>query len=87
MTITNAASGPAASSALEASAPASAASGVSQDVFLQLLVAQLRNQDPLNPTDSSEFMSQMAQFSQLEQTISIRERIDEIAAAVLGVKS
>jgi flagellar basal-body rod modification protein FlgD len=39
-----------------------------QDQFLNLLIAQLKNQDPLNPIDNAEFMAQLAQFSQLEQT-------------------
>ncbi len=38
-----------------------------KDAFLQLLVNQLRNQDPLNPVNDKEFLAQMAQFSSLEQ--------------------
>ncbi len=61
--------------------PASTASGASQTArarkadelgkmdFLNLLVTQLRYQDPLNPIDDREFMAQLAQFSALEQMI------------------
>lgn len=39
-----------------------------QGDFLQLLVTQLKNQDPLKPTDNTEFVAQLAQFSQLDQS-------------------
>ena len=41
--------------------------GMGQDAFFNLLLAQLQNQDPLNPMEGTEFTSQLAQFSQLEQ--------------------
>ncbi|MBX2818743.1 MAG: flagellar hook capping protein [Rhodothermaceae bacterium] len=46
---------------------------LSRDDFLQLLVTQLGNQDPLNPMDGQEFAAQLAQFSSLEQLININE--------------
>lgn len=53
----------------------------SEQMFLKLLVAQLQNQDPLNPTDSTQFVSQLAQFSELEQVMAIRSDADQIATA------
>jgi len=48
----------------------------SEDEFLQLLVAQLQNQDPMNPTDSTQFVSELAQFSELDQVMAIRSDIE-----------
>jgi flagellar basal-body rod modification protein FlgD len=44
-----------------------------EQTFLKLLVSQLQNQDPLNPTDSNQFVSQLTSYSQLEQLIGIRQ--------------
>ena len=68
------------SSSSSSSNAASALGGTAptEQMFLQLLVAQLQNQDPLNPTDSSQFVSQLAQFSQLEQTMAIRTDADTL---------
>ncbi len=44
----------------------SANSSLDKDAFLQLLVTQMQYQDPLEPTDNTEYMSQLAQFSELE---------------------
>jgi len=46
-----------------------------KDEFLQLLVAQLKNQDPMNPMNSEEFAAQLAQFSSLEQLIEINDTL------------
>lgn len=49
-----------------------------QDIFMQLLVAQLRHQNPMNPADGIEFMTQLTQFSQLEQMMSVRKELESI---------
>ncbi|MFT3865957.1 MAG: flagellar hook capping FlgD N-terminal domain-containing protein [Solirubrobacterales bacterium] len=59
------------------------ADGFSKDEFLQLLVAQMKNQDPLNPVGSQEFMSQMTAFSTLEQITNVavaNEEMNQMAA-------
>lgn len=53
-----------------------------KDTFLQLLVAQIRNQDPLKPTDGVEFLSQLAQFSSLEQSIQLKDEVASVRKAV-----
>ncbi|MDZ7638764.1 MAG: flagellar hook capping FlgD N-terminal domain-containing protein [Bryobacterales bacterium] len=50
----------------------------SKQTFLTLLVAQIKNQNPLEPADGTEFLSQLAQFSELEQLISIRQELEAI---------
>ena len=67
-----------------ASAAATAAkteNTLGQDEFLTLLVAQLQNQDPLNPTDATEFTAQLAQYSQLEQLFNLNDAMDGLTAA------
>ena len=46
--------------------------------FLQLLIAQLQNQDPLNPTDSTAFVSQLASFSSVEQGVNTNSKLDRL---------
>lgn len=50
------------------------------DTFLTLLTTQLENQDPLEPTDTNQFVDQLTQFSELEQGVEQNETLNEIAA-------
>ena len=47
----------------------------SEQTFLKLLVAQIQNQDPTNPTDPVQFVGQLTQYSELEQLIDINQGI------------
>jgi flagellar basal-body rod modification protein FlgD len=58
--------------------PIDASSLANQNVFLQLLVAQLKNQDPEHPADGTPFVTQLAQFTTLEQTTQSRGDLDQI---------
>jgi len=58
-----------------------------KDDFLKLLVGQLKNQDPLNPTSDTDFIGQMAQFSQLEQTTNMATANDKLIAEQRGARS
>lgn len=51
------------------------------DQFLKLLVTQLKNQDPLNPTDSSQFTNQLVQYSQVEQQIKTNDNLTKLINA------
>lgn len=46
--------------------------------FLELLVAQLKNQDPLDPVNNDQFVTQLASFSSLEQLMSINEGVGKL---------
>jgi flagellar basal-body rod modification protein FlgD len=54
---------------------------VDYDAFLNLLVAQMKNQDPTNPMDSTEYVAQLASFSQVEQSVQINTRLESLLQA------
>ncbi len=49
-----------------------------KDEFLQLLVAQLKNQDPIEPVKNEAFLAQLATFSSLEQLVAIKDGINKL---------
>jgi flagellar basal-body rod modification protein FlgD len=74
------------------SSTATASKELDKDAFLQLLVSQLKNQDPLNPMKDTEFISQLATFSSLEQMTTMNTNMTSLVeqqyysnnAAMLG---
>ncbi len=59
-------------------------SGADFQSFLALLTAQLRNQDPLQPIESTQFVAQLASFSTVEQLIGVNRRLDGLAEQAGG---
>ncbi len=59
--------------------------GLDKNAFLKLLVAQMKNQDPLKPIDNTDFVAQLAQFSNLEQVMGINSRLDALTAQQQGL--
>ena len=80
-----AASGPAA--APPPSAQLSKGTGEDYDRFLKLLTAQMKHQDPMQPTDPTQFVAQLAQFSQVEQQTKSNTYLKAITEALTGNSS
>jgi flagellar basal-body rod modification protein FlgD len=55
-----------------------------KQMFLELMVAQLRYQDPLNPSDSGEFLAQSAQFTALEKMQDVADRTGQLLGAQMA---
>jgi flagellar basal-body rod modification protein FlgD len=53
-----------------------------RDMFMTLLVAQLKNQDPLAPQDGAQFVAQLAQFNSLDQLVGIRQSLEQLIASM-----
>lgn len=59
-----------------------AAATVDYNGFLQLLIAQMKNQDPTKPMDSAQFMAQLASFSNVEQGIKMNSKLDSMMTSL-----
>ena len=66
--------------------PEEAESDTGFDEFLTLLTVQLRNQDPLNPMDSTQFVEQLATFTGVEQQIGTNDRLDQLIETEASVQ-
>lgn len=58
-----------------------------KDAFLKLLVTQMKYQDPLDPQDNSEYLSQLAQFSALEQMTNVSKGLENVSKIVDNINS
>ena len=56
-----------------------------KDLFLKLLVAQMKNQDPFNSQDPTQYITQLAQFNMLEQSMTLNENIEYMIGLTNGV--
>ncbi|QIO31919.1 flagellar hook assembly protein FlgD [Bradyrhizobium sp. 1(2017)] len=54
---------------------------VDYNTFLQLLVAEMKNQDPTNPMDTAQYMSQFAQLSTVEQAMQTNSKLDALLSS------
>ena len=74
-------------SSVAASASAIQARPMGMEDFLKILLTQLTYQDPLKPMDNQEFMAQMAQFTSLEQTQQLNEKMSTLIANQAALQS
>lgn len=64
----------------QSTAQGSAAS-IDYNTFLKLLVAEMKNQDPTNPMDATQYVAQLASFSQVEQSVQINQKLESLIQA------
>ena len=70
--------GAAAGTSSTASTDPSQDPNATKEEFISLLVAQLQNQNPLDPTDGTQFLSQLTEINSLEQLLGIRQDLDKL---------
>ncbi|KMO11148.1 flagellar hook assembly protein FlgD [Methylobacterium platani] len=67
--------------AAAAKASSSVAASMNSDTFLTLLMAQLKNQDPTKPMDSTQYVGELATFSQVEQATKTNQKLDSLLSS------
>ena len=63
----------------------SSSSSTDEDLFLKLLVAQVTNQDPFNTQDPTQYVTQLAQFNMLEQTMTLNDNMEYLIGMTNGL--
>lgn len=86
-TTTGTSSSNASSSGSSASSTTAADPLANESTFLTLLVSQLKNQDPASPMDGTTFVTQLAQFSDLEQNLAMRTDLDALTNKYAGTST
>lgn len=81
MNVTSATDTTGQSSSSTGSTTATSSNSVDYNTFLQLLVAEMKNQDPTNPMDTSQYMSQFAQLSTVEQAMQTNSKLDALLSS------
>ena len=66
--------------------PSAASAMGDYNTFLQLLIAQAKNQDPTNPTDPAQYVQQFAALSQVEQSVTTNAKLDQIITSLDALK-
>lgn len=66
----------------QSAAAESSSTALDYNAFLKLLIAQMQNQDPLEPMKSSDYVAQLATFSQVEKSVEMNKRLGAVLSAV-----
>jgi flagellar basal-body rod modification protein FlgD len=67
--------------------PTAGNSVATKENFLELLVAQIKHQNPLEPADGTQFLSQLSQFTEMEQMLGMRDDLKAIRASLEAAAS
>lgn len=65
--------------------PISNGNNISKDMFLKILAAEMQNQDPFSDQDPTAYVTQLAQFSQMEQSINMNDMLEELLSVNNGL--